>query len=167
MHKVWFFPVFEFHSRSETLRFKSSQSQLCFVHSSQFSTLEVSGGQIGFFFKYDWFCRRDGWQLFSSMQVWEQLVNQTKRASKDHAALADIYGTHISQRCNNITEDLQRMYKKVRVQSQSCTHWVLDCKLLFFLLVPRDWLWDPWRSAQGAPRIAHRNEDPSQLPVRI
>ena len=71
------------------------------------------------FFKYDWFCRRDGWQLFSSMQVWEQLVNQTKRASKDHAALADIYGTHISQRCNNITEDLQRMYKKVRVQSQS------------------------------------------------
>ena len=44
-----FFPVFEFHSRSETLRFKSSQSQLCFVHSSQFSTLEVSGGQIGFF----------------------------------------------------------------------------------------------------------------------
>ena len=57
--------------------------------------------------------RRDGWQLFSSMQVWEQLVNQTKKASKDHAALADIYGTHISQRCNNITEDLQRMYKKV------------------------------------------------------
>ena len=113
MHKVWFFPVFEFHSRSETLRFKSSQSQLCFVHSSQFSTLEVSGGQIGFFFKYDWFCRRDGWQLFSSMQVWEQLVNQTKKASKDHAALADIYGTHISQRCHNITEDLQRMYKKV------------------------------------------------------
>ena len=72
------------------------------------------------------------------MQVWEQLVNQTKRASKDHAALADIYGTHISQRCNNITEDLQRMYKKVRVQSQSCTHWVLDCKLLFFLLQCRE-----------------------------
>ena len=49
MRLLVFFPVFEFHSRSETLRFKSSQSQLCFVHSSQFSTLEVSGGQIGFF----------------------------------------------------------------------------------------------------------------------
>ena len=60
--------------------------------------------------------RRDGWQLFSSMQVWEQLVNQTKKASKDHAALADIYGTHISQRCHNITEDLQRMYKKVSLK---------------------------------------------------
>merc|ERR1711976_48971 len=58
--------------------------------------------------------KRDGWQLFSSMQVWEQLVNQTKKASKDHAALADIYTTHITSRCSNINEDLQRMYKKCR-----------------------------------------------------
>merc|ERR1711997_1064935 len=29
-------------------------------------------------------------------------------------ALAEIYSTHISQRCHNITEDLQRMYKKCR-----------------------------------------------------
>ncbi len=60
------------------------------------------------------FCRRDGWQLFSSMQLWEQLVSQTKKSSKDHAALAEIYTTHITQRCSNVNEDLQRMYKKVR-----------------------------------------------------
>jgi SLIT-ROBO Rho GTPase activating protein len=58
--------------------------------------------------------KRDGWQLFSSMQVWEQLVSQTKKSSRDHAALAEIYTTHINQRCSNINEDLQRVYRKCR-----------------------------------------------------
>ena len=66
------------------------------------------------FFSYFFFFRRDGWQLFSSMQVWEQLVSQTKKASRDHAALADIYTTHITSRCSNINDDLQRMYRKCR-----------------------------------------------------
>jgi SLIT-ROBO Rho GTPase activating protein len=48
------------------------------------------------------------------MGVWDQLVSQTKRASRDHAALSEIYASHIVQRCNNINDDLQRMYKKVR-----------------------------------------------------
>ena len=48
------------------------------------------------------------------MQVWEQLVSQTKKASRDHAALADIYTTHITSRCSNINDDLQRMYRKCR-----------------------------------------------------
>ena len=58
-------------------------------------------------------CRRDGWQTFSSVQLWEQLVNHTKKSSRDHAALSDIYTCHIVQRCNQINEDLQRIYKKV------------------------------------------------------
>ena len=57
--------------------------------------------------------RRDGWQTFSSVQLWEQLVNHTKKSSRDHAALSDIYTCHIVQRCNQINEDLQRIYKKV------------------------------------------------------
>ena len=36
--------------------------------------------EIQWFFFF--FIRRDGWQLFSSMQVWEQLVSQTKKSSK-------------------------------------------------------------------------------------
>jgi SLIT-ROBO Rho GTPase activating protein len=58
--------------------------------------------------------RRDGWQLFSSVQLWEQMVNHIKKSSRDHAALSDIYTCHIVQRCNQINEDLQRIYKKVR-----------------------------------------------------
>ena len=58
--------------------------------------------------------RRDGWQIFSSVQLWEQLVNHTKKSSRDHAALSDIYTCHIVQRCNEINEDLQRIYKKCR-----------------------------------------------------
>ena len=57
--------------------------------------------------------RRDGWQIFSSVQLWEQLVSHTKKSSRDHAALSDIYTCHIVQRCNQINEDLQRIYKKV------------------------------------------------------
>jgi hypothetical protein len=47
------------------------------------------------------------------MGVWEQVVNQTKRASRDHSALAEIYSSHIVQRCSTVNDDLQRMYKKV------------------------------------------------------
>jgi len=47
------------------------------------------------------------------MGVWEQLVAETKRSSRDHSALAEICASHIVQRCTNINDDLQRMYKKV------------------------------------------------------
>ena len=64
--------------------------------------------------QYDIHFRRDGWQIFSSVQLWEQLVSHTKKSSRDHAALSDIYTCHIVQRCNQINEDLQRIYKKCR-----------------------------------------------------
>ena len=71
---------------------------------------------LNIFSKYNWTYnnfRRDGWQIFSSVQLWEQLVSHTKKSSRDHAALSDIYTCHIVQRCNQINEDLQRIYKKV------------------------------------------------------
>ena len=67
------------------------------------------------------------------MQVWDHLVNQTKKASKDHAALAEIYSTHVSQRCTGINEDLQRMYKKVcKLDSKAR----LETTLIYIILVP-------------------------------
>jgi hypothetical protein len=47
------------------------------------------------------------------MAVWEQLVAQTKRRSRDHAALAEIYANQIVQRTNQINDDLQRVYRRV------------------------------------------------------
>ena len=67
------------------------------------------------------FCRRDGWQTFSSVQLWEQLVNHTKKSSRDHAALSDIYTCHIVQRCNQLNEDLQRIYRKVNNTCMICS----------------------------------------------
>ena len=64
-------------------------------------------------FVFSYIFRHDGAQLMSSKEVWNQLVTQTKKKSKDHAALAEIYSTHITQRCTNINEDLHRMYRKV------------------------------------------------------
>ena len=58
-------------------------------------------------------CRRDGWHLHSSSQVWELLVAQTKRSAKDHHALADIYTSQVMTRCQQIAEDLQNTYRKV------------------------------------------------------
>ena len=63
--------------------------------------------------------RRDTWHLFTSIQLWEQLVAQTKKTSRDHSALAEIYANQILGRCNAINEDLQRIYKKVSFNHKS------------------------------------------------
>jgi len=58
--------------------------------------------------------RRDGWSTFSSLQLWDLLVDQTKKSSRDHSALSEIYSNHMLQRFTQINEDLQRIYKKCR-----------------------------------------------------
>lgn len=65
--------------------------------------------------------RRDGWQTFSSVQLWEQLVNHTKKSSRDHAALSDIYTCHIVQRCNQINEDYKGYIKSVGILAMKFT----------------------------------------------
>lgn len=52
--------------------------------------------------------------MFSSYACWQQLVNQTKSLSKDHAALSEIYSTHLVVRLQTVIEDVQRIYKKCR-----------------------------------------------------
>ena len=61
------------------------------------------------------FCRREQWPLFSSYACWQQLVNETKSLSRDHAALSEVYSTHLVGRLNQVMEDVQRIYKRVSV----------------------------------------------------
>ncbi|XP_037033613.1 SLIT-ROBO Rho GTPase-activating protein 1-like isoform X1 [Bradysia coprophila] len=58
--------------------------------------------------------KREQWPMFSSYACWQQLVNQTKSLSKDHAALSEIYSTHLVVRLQTVIEDVQRIYKKCR-----------------------------------------------------
>lgn len=62
--------------------------------------------------------RREQWPLFSSYACWQQLVNETKSLSRDHAALSEVYSTHLVGRLNQVMEDVQRIYKRVSM-SQS------------------------------------------------
>merc|ERR1719471_1335585 len=58
--------------------------------------------------------KRDGWSTLSSTSIWKQLVAETKKAGKDHAAIAEIYNSNITSRCSDIQDDINRMYKKCR-----------------------------------------------------
>lgn len=57
--------------------------------------------------------RRESWPLFSSYSCYQQLVTQTKTLSKDHAALSEVYSTHLVSRLQQVVEDVQRIYKRV------------------------------------------------------
>ena len=57
--------------------------------------------------------KREGWSAFSSTDVWLQMVANTRKVGKDHAALAEILATDIPSRCTSISEDLGRIYRQV------------------------------------------------------
>lgn len=42
-------------------------------------------------------------------------MNETKSLSRDHAALSEVYSTHLVGRLNQVMEDVQRIYKRVSV----------------------------------------------------
>ncbi|XP_054277827.1 SLIT-ROBO Rho GTPase-activating protein 1-like isoform X3 [Macrosteles quadrilineatus] len=58
--------------------------------------------------------KREQWPLFSTYSCWQQLVTQTKNLSKDHAALSEIYSTHLVSRLSQVIEDVQRIYRRCR-----------------------------------------------------
>ncbi|KAK9497370.1 hypothetical protein O3M35_004702 [Rhynocoris fuscipes] len=58
--------------------------------------------------------KREQWSLFSSYACWQELVDQTKTLSKDHAALSDIYSIHLVSKLSQVVEDIQRIYKRCR-----------------------------------------------------
>lgn len=57
--------------------------------------------------------RREQWHLFSSYASWQHLVAQTKRQARDHALLSDIYANTVIQRLGQVTEEVQRIYRRV------------------------------------------------------
>ncbi|XP_031829155.1 SLIT-ROBO Rho GTPase-activating protein 1 isoform X2 [Nomia melanderi] len=58
--------------------------------------------------------KREHWPLFSSYACWQQLIKETKSLSQDHAALSEVYSTHLVGRLNQVMEDVQRIYKRCR-----------------------------------------------------
>ena len=42
--------------------------------------------------------QREGWNALSSTAVWRQLVEETRKAGRDHGALAEIYNANITSR---------------------------------------------------------------------
>lgn len=57
--------------------------------------------------------RREGWPGFSTYTCWQTLLGSTKRQSKDHAILSELYNLQMSNRLSDIIEDVQRIYKQV------------------------------------------------------
>uniref|UniRef100_A0A3B3UFA1 SLIT-ROBO Rho GTPase activating protein 3 n=1 Tax=Poecilia latipinna TaxID=48699 RepID=A0A3B3UFA1_9TELE len=50
--------------------------------------------------------------LLSSVNCWYLLLNQTRRESRDHATLSDIYTNNVILRLAQISEDVIRLFKK-------------------------------------------------------
>ncbi|GLH12612.1 GTPase-activating protein CdGAPr [Gryllus bimaculatus] len=66
------------------------------------------------FYESEGSCVREQWPLFSSYSCWQQLLNQTRNLSKDHAALSEVYSTHLVSRLSQVMEDVQRIYRRCR-----------------------------------------------------
>lgn len=84
-------------------------------------------------------CRRELWPGYSTYTAWQTLLSSTKRQSKDHAVLGEMYNNQMSNRFTELMEDIQRMYKKVT----HLTAWLRlklpgNHKFIFFLLIHVD-----------------------------
>lgn len=80
--------------------------------------------------------RREQWPLFSTYSCWQQLVAQTKNLSKDHAALSEVYSTHLVSRLGEVMEDVQRIYRRVNIlyNVQTCYAETQVLELYIFLV---------------------------------
>ena len=45
------------------------------------------------------------------------MLSTTKKQSKDHAILSELYAAQMNIRLNELMEDLQRMYRRVRLHN--------------------------------------------------
>ncbi len=57
--------------------------------------------------------RRDTWPGYSTYTIWQTLLGTTRKMGKDHGVLGDLYNTQMSSRLLELSEDVQRVYKKV------------------------------------------------------
>lgn len=59
-------------------------------------------------------CRKDQ-NLMSTVNCWYLVLEQTRRESRDHATLSDIYNNNVIVRLAHVGEDVIRLFKKVRI----------------------------------------------------
>ncbi|CAB1354018.1 unnamed protein product, partial [Coregonus sp. 'balchen'] len=52
--------------------------------------------------------------LLSTVNCWYLVLNQTRRESRDHATLSDLYNNNVIFRLAHVGEDVIRLFKKVR-----------------------------------------------------
>lgn len=55
--------------------------------------------------------------LVSTVNCWYLVLEQTRRESRDHATLSDIYNNNVIVRLAHVGEDVIRLFKKVRVRA--------------------------------------------------
>lgn len=51
----------------------------------------------------------------STVNCWYLVLEQTRRESRDHATLSDIYNNNVIVRLAHVGEDVIRLFKKVRI----------------------------------------------------
>jgi len=50
---------------------------------------------------------------YSTQRLWLTLLESTRKLARDHGILGELYGGQISNRLTELTDDVQRIYKKV------------------------------------------------------
>lgn len=57
--------------------------------------------------------RRSNWTLYSTCNLWQQLVDDTKEEAKQRGITAEVYGNHIASSITARCSSLQKITKKV------------------------------------------------------
>ncbi|XP_056000092.1 SLIT-ROBO Rho GTPase-activating protein 1-like isoform X8 [Ostrea edulis] len=64
--------------------------------------------------------KREHWSLFSTFTTWQQVLDITKKESRDHQTLSDIYGNQMVQRFNSIIDNSQRIHRSCHEIGMEC-----------------------------------------------
>nr|XP_011416165.2 SLIT-ROBO Rho GTPase-activating protein 1 isoform X6 [Crassostrea gigas] len=64
--------------------------------------------------------KREHWALFSTFTTWQQVLDITKKESRDHQTLSEIYGNQMVQRFNSIMDNSQRIHKNCHEIGMEC-----------------------------------------------
>lgn len=58
--------------------------------------------------------KRDTWPGYSTYTIWQALLGTTRKMGRDHGILSELYNTQMCARLAELSEDIQRIYKKCR-----------------------------------------------------
>lgn len=64
--------------------------------------------------------KRETWMVFSTFGCWQQLVNITKKESRDHGLMGELYGVTMATKLGEIAEDLRRLFTMCRDVGSIC-----------------------------------------------